>query len=149
MNRIVSMIALVAVATGCASSTSIRSYPAGATIRSVSGSVAGVTPYQHSDTNMNGHTETFAIEKEGFETEYVTIRRDQTNGTRMAAGVVGGLLVWPVFGTLLWVNDYRPEYVVRLKELPPQEVSDQDDADEDVEEAPKKRAAKKSRVSRR
>jgi hypothetical protein len=121
MRRLVSVLLLVVLSTGCASTAVIRSDPSGATVRSRSGEVLGKTPYEHSDSAMVNHTESFVVEMEGYQPEYVTIRRDQWNGVRTAGGVIGGLLLFPVFATLLWAADYKEAYNVELSEEPAQQ----------------------------
>lgn len=120
MRRLMSALLLVVVSTGCASTAVIRSDPSGATVRSRSGELLGKTPYEHSDSAMVNHTESFVVEMEGFKPEYVTIKRDQWSGVRTAGGVIGGLLFFPVFATLLWAADYKEAYNVELNEEPEQ-----------------------------
>ncbi|WP_375766690.1 PEGA domain-containing protein [Archangium gephyra] len=121
MLRLTSALLLVVITTGCASTTVIRSDPSGATVRSRSGEVLGKTPYEHSDSAMVNHSESFVVELEGYETEYVTIKRDQWNGLRTAGGVIGGLFMPPVFAILLWATDYKEAYQVELREAPEQQ----------------------------
>ncbi|MFL5320032.1 MAG: hypothetical protein ACJ790_10295 [Myxococcaceae bacterium] len=125
MKSLLPIVVALVLATGCASSTVLRSYPAGATVKSPSGAILGMTPYSYSDTEMNGHSQTFVIEKEGYEPVAVTVRRDQWNGGRTAISVGAGVFFfWPLFG-LLWAQDYQPEYGVQLQEkaLPPPPVA--------------------------
>jgi hypothetical protein len=145
MLRITSAVLLVVLSTGCASTTVIRSDPSGATVRSRSGEVLGKTPYEHSDSAMVNHTESFVIDLEGHEPEYVTIKRDQWNGLRTAGGVIGGLLVFPVFATLLWATDYKEAYHVELREAPEEQ---QDEALQPVR-ASRRAAPERQRSSRR
>ena len=140
MRRLTSALLLTALTTGCASTTVIRSEPLGATIKSRSGEVLGKTPYEHSDSAMLNHTESFVLEKEGYEPGYVTIKRDQWNGARTAGSIVGGLLLFPLFGGLLWATDYKPAYHVQLEETP---------AEDEVEEPASPRAARKTPAVRR
>jgi len=125
MLRLTSALLLVVLTTGCASTTVIRSDPSGATVRSRSGEVLGKTPYEHSDSAMVNHSESFVVELEGYETEYVTIKRDQWNGLRTAGGVIGGLFMPPVFAILLWATDYKEAYQVELKETPEQQEGEE------------------------
>ncbi|WP_395820834.1 hypothetical protein [Archangium minus] len=120
MRRLMSALLLVVISTGCVSTTVIRSDPSGATIKSRFGEVLGRTPYEYSDSATVNHTESFVLELEGYRSEYVTIRRDQWNGARTAGGIIGGLLVFPVFATLLWATDYKEGYYVELREDPRQ-----------------------------
>lgn len=118
MLRLTAALLLVVVTTGCTSSTVIRSSPLGATVRSRYGEVLGKTPYEHSDSAINGHTETFTLEKDGYEPETVTIKRDQWNGLRTAGGIVGGFFVPLVWVSLLWATDYKDGYAVDLQAAP-------------------------------
>jgi hypothetical protein len=145
MLRMMSALLLVVITTGCASTTVIRSDPSGATVRSRSGELLGKTPYEHSDSATVNHTESFVLELEGYEPEYVTIKRDQWNGVRTAGGVIGGLFVFPVFATLLWATDYKEAYSVELREAPEQQ---QDERVQPVR-ASRRAAPERQRSSRR
>ncbi|HZH79490.1 MAG TPA: PEGA domain-containing protein [Archangium sp.] len=135
MRLMIPALFLVLLSTGCASTTVIRSDPSGATVKSRSGEVLGRTPYEHSDSATVNHTESFVLELEGYKPQYVTIKRDQWNGARTAGGVIGGLLFFPAFGTLLWATDYKEAYHVELQEAP--ELARE-------EEAPPARAARRA-----
>ncbi|MFE8596676.1 peptidase associated/transthyretin-like domain-containing protein [Archangium violaceum] len=144
MLRKMSALLLIVLTTGCASTTMIRSDPSGATVRTRSGEVLGRTPYEHSDSAMVNHAESFVVDLEGYEPEYVTIKRDQWNGLRTAGGVIGGLFVFPVFATLLWAADYKEAYTVELREATEQE----DEAVQPVR-ATRRAAPERQRNSRR
>jgi hypothetical protein len=145
MLRITSALLLVVLTTGCASTTVIRSDPSGATVRSRSGELLGRTPYEHSDSAMVNHAESFVVELEGYEPEYVTIKRDQWNGLRTAGGVIGGLVAFPVFATLLWAADYKESYSVELREATEEQ---RDEAVQPVR-ASRRAAPERQRTSRR
>jgi hypothetical protein len=121
MRRLSSTLLLAVLSTGCASTTVIRSEPLGARVRSRSGETLGKTPYEHTDSAMVNHAESFSIELEGYEPGYVTIKRDQWNGLRTAGSIIGGLFILPVLGGLLWATDYKEVYNVTLQELPEEE----------------------------
>jgi|GEM_PF-3579386 len=121
MQRFVSSALVVLLSTGCASSTVIRSSPSGAQVRARSGEVLGRTPFEYSDSATVNNTESFTVEMDGYETEYVTIKRDQWSGARTAGGIIGGLFILPVFATLFWAADYRDSYHVELSPLPDSE----------------------------
>jgi hypothetical protein len=144
MLRKLSALLLVVLTTGCASTTVIRSNPSGATVSSRSGEVLGRTPYEHSDSAMVNHSESFVVELEGYEPGYVTIKRDQWNVMRTAGGVIGGLVVFPVFAALLWAADYKEAYAVELQEAAEQ----QDEAVQPVR-ASRRAAPERQRSSRR
>jgi hypothetical protein len=118
MRRLFPALLLTVLSTGCASTAVIRSEPLGALVRSRSGEPLGKTPYEHTDSAMVNHTEGFSIELEGYEPEYVTIKRDQWNGLRTAGSIIGGLLFFPALGGLFWAADYKEVYHVPLREVP-------------------------------
>jgi hypothetical protein len=121
MNRIHFLPLCFLLLTGCASSTVIRSHPAGATVRDARGNAIGRTPYHHSDTRMTGHRERFVVELEDHEPQQVVIRRDRLNAGRAVAFGVGGILLWPVWTGLLWMSDYEDEYQVTLQPETPEQ----------------------------
>lgn len=150
MNRIPAAAVAVVLCSACASTTTIRSFPHGAKIKNESGHVVGVTPYEHTDSAIVNHAEKFVVEKEGFETEYVTIRKDQPNVLRIAGGVLGGIFIPPVFATLLWATDYKSEYSVQLS--PAKDAVEVDVEEVEAEEPVRpvrKKTAKKPRLTRR
>lgn len=139
MFRVLTAFVLFTFVTGCASTTMLHSYPPGATVKSASGMVLGVTPYEHTDSAAVGHVERFLIEKDGYETQYVSIKKDQWNGVKTTASVVGGVFLFIPFVGLLWSADYRPDYAVQLKPIP-ERVSEF----EEVEQTPRARRTERS-----
>jgi hypothetical protein len=134
MNRIALFILSAALFTGCASTTIIRSNPSGATVKDSRGNVLGTTPYEHSDTRMNGHAERFVVELEEHEPRSFTIRRDKVNAGRLVGFGLGGFFAFPVWAGLLWMNDYEDQYRVSLKPTV-----------EEAEETPRKKVAVRRR----
>lgn len=118
MPRLLSVLLLVVLSTGCASTTVIRSDPSGARVKSRAGELLGRTPYEYSDSATANHRESFVLELEGYSPEYITIRKDQWDGARTAGGIIGGLIFFPVFATLFWAADYKDGYTVELRPLP-------------------------------
>jgi len=121
MHRFVAVsVSLSALATGCASSTVIRSTPSGAIVRDIRGQKVGKTPYSFTGTGTINSMETFTLEKPGYEEATVTVKRDQVNGLAIAGWAAGGLLTsWTVVGLglfagILWSADYAPFYSVEL-----------------------------------
>src|SRR5687767_12223236 len=116
---VVSLV-LCALATGCASTTVIRSSPSGATVRDMRGQRVGKTPFTYSGTGTINSSETFILEKPGFEETAVTVKRDQVNGLAIAGWTAGALLTsWTFVGLglaagILWSADYPPVYSVDL-----------------------------------
>lgn len=118
MNRIAPLMVLFALSTGCASSTMIRSSPSGASVRNQYGRVICITPCEYEDTEAFQHEERFSIEKDGYDTKDIVIRRDKVNGWRTAGFVAGGFLLWPLWIGTPWIFDYDESYKVVLKENP-------------------------------
>ena len=119
MNRVTAfalVIASAAAASGCASTTIIRSTPSGAIVKSTSGVVLGKTPYEWEDTDINGTRHSFIVEAEGREPVTVNIRRDDLNPGRAVGFGLVGFFCPPVWAGLLWAQDYEPYYDVVLPE---------------------------------
>ncbi len=118
---------LVALNTGCASTTVIRSNPSGAIVRNIRGEKIGKTPYTFSGGGMINSSERFTLEKPGYEPTDVTIRRDQVNGWAMAGWIGAGATLTLFSGNLLplgllvpaiWAADFAPTYEVDLDPVP-------------------------------
>lgn len=150
MNRInVIVFALLAsFTTGCASSTVIRSHPSGAIVKSMNGQTLGRTPYTHTDSAINGHQETFVIEKDGYEETVVTVRRDQWNGVRTGASIVAGLVTFWGFGGLLWAQDYEPVHQVELERDAAYELGEDSEVLAEASQAKRARGMKAIRTRR-
>lgn len=112
--RIVSVVALLTFASGCASTTVLKSNPSGATVKSAAGQVLGTTPYKHEDTNHMMEEQKFTLEMEGYAPKPVTLKRDQWNMGRTVGFGLGGILLFPLWAGILWSQDYQPEYVIEL-----------------------------------
>lgn len=115
MNRLAPLTLLIALSTGCASTTVIRSEPSGAVVKDRLGRVVGKTPYVYSDTEMVNHTERFTVEMPGYERQEVVARRDRANVGNIIAFGVPGLIIWPLLPGLLWSWDYADQYSVQLE----------------------------------
>ncbi len=94
------LIVLVLFA-GCASSTMIKSVPSGADVL-INGDKVGITPYLYTDTRVSFSPINVEIVKEGYETLYVTIRRDEEFNV---GTFIGGCFIPPLW---LWTLDYKP-----------------------------------------
>jgi len=147
MNRMLSLVSLavLALSTGCASSTVIRSTPPGAIVKNIRGEKLGKTPFSYSGGGIINSTETFTLEKEGYEATEVKIRRDQWNGWAIAGWAAPGALLtiagaWPLgLGLLtgiLWSADYPQLYDVDLEPAkvitPPLAAEESDELDAPV-----------------
>lgn len=94
----------------CASTTLIKSKPEGARVY-INGSYVGDTPYAYTDKAIAGSSQLVEIRKEGFRSNTALIKRNEEVNV---GALVGGLFVWPV---LLWMMDYRSQYVLELEPL--------------------------------
>lgn len=112
--RFQSAVAITLLATGCASTTVIRSRPDGARVTR-HGAALGITPYTYSDTETVGSEVVLTLDKPGYKPATLRIKREHWNTSRTVLSAVGGLLcLLPFFG-LLWAQDYAPEYEVQLE----------------------------------
>lgn len=148
MNRIalVTIAFSLFVATGCSSTTVIKSYPAGAIVRNAAGEKVCKTPCTWTGNGTINATDTFSISKKGYEDTSVTIRKDQVNGLAIAGLGAGALLT---LGTLIgpvafivpmfWMADYKPIYEVELERVAKKSVED-DAGSEDAEDDRKRRS---------
>ena len=92
---------------GCASTTVIRSEPAGATVY-IDGSKVGKTPYPHSDTKTVGSTTRIKLKMEGYEDyEALLVRNEEFQ----VGPCIGGVFFLVPF---LWVMGYHPEHNYEL-----------------------------------
>lgn len=100
-------LCLLVFAQGCASTTIIRSYPSGAQVL-IEGAFRGLTPYVHTDSKLAWSTLQVTLRAPGYQELNVALSR----GDKFAVGpFIGGLLIWPI---LLWMMEYRPDYVFQL-----------------------------------
>ena len=102
-------IASVIFFNSCASTTTIHSYPEDAKIY-LNDSFVGYTPFILKDTKILGTTTEVTLKKEGYETLYIDITKDE----RLHVGaLIGGLFVWVPF---LWLMQYEKQYNFELTE---------------------------------
>ncbi len=159
-------IALVGMlATGCVSTTVIRTKPSRATV-TLDGEVVGRTPYtvKSSDSSF-APPKVFTLEKAGYEPATVSLAKTEWGAKTAVVAIVGLFALWPIWITLPWTADYPQVPVVELDPIeteapepaappprrkPPPEV-EQDDADQEEEKpapkpkpAPQPKAAPKS-----
>ena len=115
MHRFTALLLAAFVATGCASSTVIRSKPSGATVINEYGQEVGKTPYVHEDSEMLQHRERFTLKAPGHQEQQVTIKKSKVNAVRAVGFGLPGILFFPLLGGLLWATEYPEEYNVELK----------------------------------
>lgn len=110
----ISGILLIALLTGCASTTTIKSTSPNAKIYA-DGKFLGEGSVAYSDKKVIGSHTVIEIKKDGFKDKFATISRsEQLN----VGALVGGILLAPtVVGLLffLWVTDYDNYYVFDLE----------------------------------
>lgn len=92
----------------CTSTTMIRSTPEGARI-TINGEHLGTTPVVYSDTKIIGSLNEVVLEKEGYETLYVTFSRDEQPDV---GAIVAGCFFWIPF---LWAMEYKPYHNYELR----------------------------------
>lgn len=110
-SKILSLVLAVSfLLSSCSSSTMIISDPPGAKVY-LDGETVGVTPYRMSDTKIVGSCTSVELKKEGYESFYSNICRDEKVDV---GAIIGGLFVWVPF---LWVMKYKPTHRYELTPL--------------------------------
>jgi len=111
LTRITGSILILAIlASGCASSTVLRTTPAEADVY-VQGQRLGETPYTYSDRKIFGASTLVTFKKDGYEAYNTTIRKNKK--LNVGALISGLLFVWPLF----WVLGYDKTYSYNLDEV--------------------------------
>ena len=105
--KIVAILALLAIISGCSSATLIRSRPEGATVY-VDNVSKGTTPLQYSDTAIAGTVKPIRLKKDGYKPLDTVIRKDQFQ----AGPCIGGVLVLFPF---VWILGYPDVYEFELE----------------------------------
>jgi hypothetical protein len=116
MKRLVTRVSAAALAlavvSGCASSTLIKSIPSGAKVY-LNGESVGRTPYPMTDTKIVGTSTHVRLVLEGHEPYDTFIQRNEVFNP---GACVGGVLVLFPF---LWIMDYKPEHTYELVPVRP------------------------------
>lgn len=105
-----SILILVILASGCASSTVLTTTPAESDVY-VQGQRLGKTPYTYSDRKIIGASTLVTFKKDGYEAYNATIRKNKK--LNVGALISGLLFVWPLF----WVMGYDKAYSYDLDEV--------------------------------
>jgi hypothetical protein len=105
--RLVAATTAIALSTGCASTTIIRSDPEGATLY-IDGSKVGKTPYTYSDTKTISSTTLLKLKKDGYEDFQTLMTRNER--FQLDACIGGAFFLVP----FLWVMGYNPERTFEL-----------------------------------
>jgi len=95
---------------GCSSHTLIQTDPPGAKVY-VDGILRGLSPVDYSDMAISEEQKTVILKKEGYETSYVTIRKEKLKWGALIGGVFFCV-------PLIWVLGYPPGYFVELEKIP-------------------------------
>lgn len=115
------VLLFVALASGCVTTTTIRSEPEHAAVLE-NGRQIGTTPHRYSSTQWVWETRTLELQAPGYEISSVQLRRSELN-TPMAigSGAVFLLLCWPAGATMFLAGglDYPSEVYVRMREERP------------------------------
>lgn len=100
-------VLLMAIFSGCASTTIIQSVPEGAKVY-VDGMMVGNTPYTLRDTKITGASTSIRLEAEGYESVNTYIYKDEEVNV---GAIIGGVFFWVPF---LWIMQYRPAYMFEM-----------------------------------
>ena len=98
------------ILSGCSSSTTIHSEPAGARLY-VDGQYIGETPARYSDTSIVGTSHSVRLTQEGYKD---IVGRFSRNGDLNVGALIGGIFVFVPF---LWVLDYEDSYHFQLENV--------------------------------
>jgi hypothetical protein len=116
--RLSAMVLMFSVfATGCVTTTTIRSEPQDATVLE-NGRQIGTTPHQYSSTQWLWETRTLELEAPGYETSSVLLRRTELNPpVAIGSAAVFMLLCWPAGAAMFLAGglDYPGEVYVRMR----------------------------------
>ena len=104
------IFALLIVVSSCSSTTYIESTPTGADLY-LDGESVGQTPYAMTDTKPMFTCTTLRLEKEGYQTLYNSICRDEEADV---GAIIGGFIFWVPF---LWSMKYKPRHHYKLRPL--------------------------------
>ena len=105
--RLVAMLAILSILSGCASMTQIHSKPEGATVY-IDNLSKGTTPLEYSDTAIAGTEKPIRLEKDGFKTLDTVIRKDKFQ----VGPMIGGILILFPF---VWILGYPDTYEFELE----------------------------------
>ncbi len=104
------MLAFSVLFASCASTTLIQTEPSGAKVY-MNEEYKGVTPLSYSDTKIVGSITSVRFEKEGYETLYTTLTRNERADV---GAIIGGIFFLFPF---LWTMQYNPTHMYELRPL--------------------------------
>ncbi len=107
LSALVALITLAAFTSACASTTVIRSDPDGAKLY-LNGEPVGQTPYAMTDTKIVGSTTTVRLEKQGYQSTYGVISRNEEFDV---GACIGGVFLLVPF---LWIMKYKPVHTFEM-----------------------------------
>ena len=102
------MLAFAVLFASCSSTTLIQTEPSGAKVY-MNEEYKGVTPLSYSDTKIVGSITSVRFEKEGYETLYTTLTRNESADV---GAIIGGIFFLFPF---LWTMKYNPTHLYELK----------------------------------
>lgn len=105
MKRLVLVLLIVALA-GCASSTVIKTLPAGAKVYNSSDKLVGVTPYDYWDRDFSFAQVNFTLKSPGYKDKPVMIERDVLYVHR---------ILFPPVISVPWLFGYETEYFYEME----------------------------------
>jgi len=104
------VLAFAVLFASCSSTTLIQTEPSGAKVY-MNEEYKGVTPLSYSDTKIVGSITSVRFEKEGYETLYTTLTRNESADV---GAIIGGIFFLFPF---LWTMKYNPTHMYELKPL--------------------------------
>jgi hypothetical protein len=113
MCRYLFVVIFAFILNGCASSTTIKTLPDGVKVSAGAGNLLGVTPYYYWDRNFSWESVVLVLEKEGYKSQQVTIKKDCyiRHGLVIQRFVTRPVFVGP------WTLGYQPEYLFEMEKL--------------------------------
>ena len=107
MRRMISLVLVVAITSGCAATTTINSVPPGATA-SIDGRLLGQTPVRYSDSSVFWNKHELVLAMAGYNDKRVRLEK-----TEVRVGPLIGALF--VLVPVLWILGYPEEMTYQLE----------------------------------
>ena len=108
-NKLIPFVLIIAVLSGCTSSTMIQTDPSNAEVY-VNSEYIGESPVKYSDSKVAFSTNYLKIKKEGYETLTTDFSRDEN--INILAGCAGFFVLVP----WLWLMDYKDSRLYKLED---------------------------------
>ena len=117
MRALAMVLSATLMSAGCATTTTIRSEPARATVLE-NGRKIGTTPHEYTSEQWVWESRTLEVQAPGYETAQVRLRRTELNTSQaIVSGLVFLFLCWPAGGVMFGAGgmDFPEETFVRLQ----------------------------------